>query len=130
MDQIADLLTRIRNVNVKRKEKTDVPFSKLKEEILKVLKDEGFILNYKPFHNDNKAGVLRVFLKYTADNEPVIHGLKRVSKPGNRVYSSHDSIPKVRGSFGISIVSTSEGVMTHMQAKKKKIGGEVLCQVW
>ncbi len=130
MDQIADLLTRIRNVNAKRKEKTDIPFSKLKEEILKVLKDEGFILNYKPFLNDSKGGVLRVFLKYTAKDEPVIHGLKRVSKPGNRVYSGHDGIPKVRGSFGISILSTSEGVMTNIQAKKKKIGGEVLCQVW
>ncbi|MBT3393159.1 MAG: 30S ribosomal protein S8 [Elusimicrobiaceae bacterium] len=130
MDQIADLLTRIRNVNAKKKEKTDIPFSKLKEEILRVLKDEGFILNYKAFHNDNKGGIIRVFLKYSAKNEPVIQGLKRVSKPGNRVYSAHDSIPKVRGSYGISILSTSEGVMTSSKAKKKKVGGEVLCQVW
>jgi len=130
MDVIADLLTRIRNANMKSKEKADVPFSKMKEEILKVLKQEGFISNYKLFHNDNKGGVIRVFLKYTDAGEKVIHGLSKVSKPGRRIYSAYDQIPKVRGAFGVSILSTSKGIMTDADAKEQKIGGEVLCQVW
>ena len=137
MDPIADFLTRIRNANMKKKEKVDIPFSKIKTEIARILKEEGYIANFKAVHNETKGGVVRtkggvvrVFLKYTPENECVIQGLKRVSKPGSRVYSAYDNIPKVRGAFGISILSTSKGLMTDAQAKAAKIGGEILCQVW
>ena len=130
MDPIADMLTRIRNAGLKSKEKVDIPFSRLKMELLKILKDEGYISNVKPVHGEGKRGVLRVFLKYTLEKENVLHGLKRVSRPGRRIYRPYTELPKVRGPFGISIVSTSSGIMTDADAKKKKVGGEVLCQVW
>ena len=130
MDPIADFLTRVRNANMKKKEKVDIPFSKIKTEIARILKEEGYIANFKAVHNETKGGVVRVFLKYTPENECVIQGLRRVSKPGSRVYSAYNNIPKVRGAFGISILSTSKGLMTDAQAKAAKIGGEVLCQVW
>ncbi|HUT85770.1 MAG TPA: 30S ribosomal protein S8 [Elusimicrobiales bacterium] len=130
MDPIADLLTRIRNAVMKNKERVDIPFSKLKSEIVKVLKEEGYIVNFKPVHVESKDGVIRVFLKYTDSKNSVISGLKRVSRPGKRIYRPYDEIPKVRGPFGISILSTSHGLMTDEQAKAKKVGGEVLCQVW
>jgi small subunit ribosomal protein S8 len=130
MDPIADFLTRVRNANMKFKGKVDVPYSRIKFEIAKVLKDEGYIGSCKPVHNESKRGVIRIFLKYTPEKERVIHGLKRVSKPGCRVYTSFDRIPKVRGPFGISILSTPAGIVTDTDAKRKKVGGEVLCQVW
>jgi small subunit ribosomal protein S8 len=130
MDVISDLLTRIRNASMKGKEKVDVPFSRVKSEIVRTLKEEGYIANFKPVHVESKSGVIRIFLKYTSDNTSVISGLKRVSKPGRRVYRSYGKIPKVQGPFGISILSTSRGIMTNVQAKSKKVGGEVLCQVW
>ena len=130
MDPIADFLTRIRNANMKKKEKVDIPFSKIKTEIARILKEEGYIANFNAVHNETQGGVVRVFLKYTPENECVIQGLKRVSKPGSRVYSAYNNIPKVRGAFGISILSTSKGLMTDAQAKAEKIGGELLCQVW
>ncbi len=130
MDPIADFLTRIRNANMKRKEKVDIPFSKIKTEIARVMKEEGYISNYKAIHNETKGGFVRVFLKYNDAETSVIQGLKRVSRPGRRVYSGHEDIPAVRGAFGTSILSTSKGIMTDEQAKKQKVGGEVLCQIW
>ncbi|WP_428897086.1 small subunit ribosomal protein S8 [Parelusimicrobium proximum] len=130
MDPIADFLTRIRNANMKKKEKVDIPFSKIKTEIARVLKEEGYISNFKNVHNETKGGVIRVFLKYTPENESVITGLKRVSKPGKRVYSSYEDVPKVRGAFGVTILSTSKGIMTDAKAKADKVGGELICQVW
>ena len=130
MDPIADFLTRIRNANMKKTESLDIPFSKIKTEIARVLKEEGYISNYKAIHNETKGGFVRVFLKYTDDNLSVIQGLKRVSRPGRRVYSSYTDIPSVRGAFGTSILSTSKGIMTDSKAKEEKVGGEVLCQIW
>jgi len=130
MDPIADFLTRIRNANMKKKERVDIPFSKIKTEIARVLKEEGFISNYKAIHNETKGGFIRVFLKYTDKNTSVIQGLKRVSRPGKRVYSSYDTIPTVRAAFGTSILSTSKGIMTDEKAKQEKVGGEILCQIW
>lgn len=130
MDPIADFLTRIRNANMKKKERVDIPFSKIKTEIARVLKEEGYISNYKAIHNETKGGFVRVFLKYTDDNLSFIQCLKRVSRPGRRVYSSYTDIPSVRGAFGTSILSTSKGIMTDSKAKEEKVGGEVLCQIW
>lgn len=115
---------------MKKKEKVDVPFSKIKTEIARVLKEEGYISNFKPVHNETKGGVIRIFLKYTPENESVIQGLRRISKSGQRVYSSYADIPKVRGAFGITILSTSKGIMSDSKAKESKLGGELLCQVW
>ena len=130
MDPISDLLNRIRNSNDRLKDRVDVPFSKLKLEIVRLLKEEGFIANFKSLYNDNKHGTIRVFLKYSPTKEPVIRGIKRVSKPGLRIYRSYQDIPRVRGGFAVTILSTSGGVMTNKQAKSKKLGGEILCQVW
>ncbi len=131
MDSIADLLTRIRNSNIRQHDRVDVPMSKMKLEVVRVLKDEGFIANYKSLYNgNNKRGTIRVFLKYSPTKECVIRGIKRVSKPGLRVYGSYKGIPRVRGGFAVTILSTSQGVMTDRQAKEKKVGGEILCQVW
>jgi len=131
MDPISDLLTRIRNSNVRQHDRVDVPMSKMKLEVIRVLKDEGFIANYKSLYNgNNKRGTIRVFLKYSATKECVIRGIKRVSKPGLRVYESYKNIPRVRGGFAVTILSTSQGIMTDRQAKEKKVGGEILCQVW
>ena len=105
--------------------------SKMKLEVVRVLKDEGFIANYKSLYNgNNKRGTIRVFLKYSPTKECVIRGIKRVSKPGLRVYGSYKDIPRVRGGFAVTILSTSQGVMADRQAKEKKVGGEILCQVW
>ncbi|MDD4004749.1 MAG: 30S ribosomal protein S8 [Elusimicrobiaceae bacterium] len=132
MDPIADLLTRVRNAAMKRKERVDIPFSKMKLEIVRVLKDEGYIANYKeiPAAEGKPRGTVRVFLKYSEGNDGLIGGLKRISRPGCRIYRSYLDIPKVRGPFGISILSTSKGVMSDADAKANKVGGEVLCQVW
>ncbi len=120
MDPIADFLTRIRNANMKKKERVDIPFSKIKTEIARVLKEEGYIANYKAIHNETKGGFVRVFLKYTDKNTSVIQGLKRVSRPGKRVYSSYENIPTVRGAFGTSILSTSKGIMTDEKSQNGK----------
>jgi len=130
MDPIADFLTRIRNASMKGKERVDIPFSKIKTEIARVMKEEGYIANYKAIHNETKGGFVRVFLKYSDGNNSVIQGIKRVSRPGKRVYSSYAEVPAVRGAFGTSILSTSKGIMTDSSAKEQKIGGEVLCQIW
>lgn len=130
MDPISDLLTRIRNSNVRQKDRVDVPMSKLKMEVVRVLKDEGFIANYKPIVAETKRPMLRVFLKYSPEKENVIRGIKRVSKPGLRVYRGCGEIPKGRTGFSVTILSTPKGVMTDRQAKESKLGGEILCQVW
>jgi len=128
-DPISDMFARIRNANAKLHEKVDVPSSKLKVEIAKVLKDEGYIANYKNIE-DHKQGVLRVYLKYTAEGKNVLQGLKRVSKPSLRVYRSYDEMPKTVGGLGVTIVSTSKGLLSDRQARKEKIGGEVIGYVW
>ncbi len=127
-DPIADYLARIRNAISAKHDKVDIPASRLKLEITKILKDEGFIQNFK-VQEDNKQGVIRIFLKYT-DGAPVITGLKQVSKPGRRIYSPKDAVPKVIGGLGVAIVSTSRGIMTGEQSQKTGIGGEVICEVW
>lgn len=128
-DPIADMLTRIRNANMARHEKVEVPASKSKKEIARILKDEGFVRDVE-FIDDNKQGIIRVFLKYGADNDPVISGLKRISKPGLRVYAKKNEVPRVLGGLGIAILSTSSGVLTDKQARQAQAGGEVLAYVW
>lgn len=128
-DPVADMLTRIRNANQKRKGKVDIPASKLKEKIVKVLKEEGYIANYK-FISDRKQGILRVYLKYTLKQERVIRGLRRVSRPGRRFYCGTDELPRVQRGLGVAIVSTSQGVMTAKRCREASLGGEVICYVW
>ena len=128
-DPIADLLTRIRNGMTARLERVDVPSSKLKVNIVRILRDEGYIKNYKVI-KDNKQGVLRIFLKYTDNNLPAIKGIQRVSRPGRRVYVGSDEIPPVLSGLGLGIISTSKGVMSDREARRQKIGGEILCSVW
>ena len=130
MDPIADLLTRIRNANSKMKDRVDIPYSNMKMEVVRILKEEGFIANYKSLYNEGRRGQIRVFLKYSPTKELVVRGIKRVSKPGLRIYRGYQEIPKVRGGFGVTILSTPQGVLTDRQAREKKVGGEVLCQVW
>ncbi|MET3291452.1 30S ribosomal protein S8 [Brevibacillus fluminis] len=128
-DPIADMLTRIRNANMVRMEKVEIPASTIKKEIARVLKEEGFIRDAE-FVEDNKQGIIRVFLKYGANNERVITGLKRISKPGLRVYAKNNEIPRVLGGLGLAIISTSAGLMTDKQARQTHVGGEVLAYVW
>ncbi|MGD9075344.1 MAG: 30S ribosomal protein S8 [Desulfobacteraceae bacterium] len=128
-DPIGDMLTRIRNALIASYDTVDIPRSKLKMSIAKVLKSEGFIKNYR-IMDEGTRGTIRVFLKYDENGVPVIGGLKRVSKPSRRFYTKSDKIPKVLGGLGVNILSTSKGVMTDREARKVGIGGEVLCAVW
>ena len=128
-DPIADMLTRIRNGIQARHDRVELPVSKLKVEIARILKSEGFISNYKVVE-DKVQGVLRLYLKYSPDGEPVIHGIERISRPGRRVYRNKQEIPSVLGGLGLAIVSTSRGVLAGHEAVKNGVGGEVLCQVW
>jgi small subunit ribosomal protein S8 len=128
-DPIADMLTRIRNGIIASFDTVDIPNSKQKISIAKILKAEGFIKNYKVIP-DRRQGILRVFLKFDEGGESVIGGLKRVSKPSCRIYTRSDSIPQVRNGYGISILSTSKGLLTDRQARKLGVGGEILCSVW
>jgi len=128
-DPIANMLTIIRNGIMSNKIKVDVPFSKLSQEVLGILKREKFIKDFK-FIEDKKQGLLRVYLKYTQSGASAIQGLKRISRPGLRRYVKKDRIPRVLGGLGIAILSTSRGVVTNMQAKEMQAGGEVLCYVW
>ncbi|UTM17998.1 30S ribosomal protein S8 [Bacillus paranthracis] len=128
-DPIADMLTRIRNANMVRHEKLEVPASKIKKEIAELLKREGFIRDVE-YIEDNQQGILRIFLKYGANNERVITGLKRISKPGLRVYAKADEVPRVLNGLGIALVSTSKGVMTDKDARQLQTGGEVVAYVW
>jgi len=128
-DPIADMLTRIRNGQTAKFEQVDVPSSRIKLEIARILKAEGYIKNFKLVPGGKKEQ-LRIFLKYDEQNKPAILGLERVSKPGWRVYLSADEIPQVKAGLGILILTTSKGLLTDKQAKKMKVGGEVICQVW
>ena len=128
-DPIADMLVQIKNASSKFKEKADIPASNIKEEIAKILKEEGYISNYKRL-DDKKQGVLRVFLKYTPNKQPMITDIKRVSKSSMRVYKKTDKLPRVLKGIGISIISTSRGLMTDEKAREEHVGGEVICNVW
>lgn len=128
-DPVADFLTRIRNAMRARHQKLDVPASKLKSEIARILKEEGYIANYKPTE-ENGMKVIRVYLKYTANNESIIRDLKRISRPGCRVYQGKDDIRRVQNGLGIAILTTPKGVMTGRQARREGVGGELLCEVW
>ena len=128
-DPIADMLTRIRNANMVRHEKLEVPASNLKKEIAEILKREGFVRDVE-YVEDNKQGIIRIFLKYGQNNERVITGLKRISKPGLRVYAKTNEVPKVLNGLGIALVSTSNGLLTDKEARAKQVGGEILAYVW
>jgi small subunit ribosomal protein S8 len=128
-DPLADFLTRIRNAGMVRYETVDVPMSNLKVDVAKVLREEGYINDYKIIE-DSKQGILRIELKYGPNDELVISGIRRVSKPGLRQYVKADDIPKVLSGLGISILSTSKGVMTDREARRLRVGGEILCEAW
>jgi small subunit ribosomal protein S8 len=128
-DPIADLLTRIRNGNLAKLQKVDIPSSNMKVSLANVLRAEGFIKNYKVIA-DQKQGILRVYLKYIDEKDSVLNEIKRVSKPGGRRYVKHDEIPKVKSGMGIAILSTSKGVITDKTAREAGVGGELICTVW
>ncbi|EFQ24047.1 30S ribosomal protein S8 [Aminomonas paucivorans] len=130
-DPIADMLTRIRNANTVYHEMVDMPLSKMKVEVARILKDEGYIRNYKTITDAKKpVPVLRLFMNYGPNRERVIQGIRRISKPGRRVFVGTEELPKVMGGLGIALVSTSHGMMTDAQARKQGLGGEVVCFVW
>ena len=128
-DPVADMLTKVRNAAMARHEKVDVPSSKLKLEIVKIMKTEGYIKNFKKVQEDGK-NILRVFLKYDDENNSVIHGVKKISTPGRRVYSGYKELPRVFNGYGTLIVSTSSGVTTGKKASEKMVGGELICTIW
>ena len=128
-DPIADMLTRIWNANVVKHETVDVPASNMKKELSRILLEEGFIRGYDVIE-DGKQGIIRIQLKYGQTGERVISGLKRISKPGMRVYADKHEVPRVLNGLGISIISTSKGILTDKQARKENVGGEVICYVW
>ena len=128
-DPIADFLTRIRNANMQRHEKVEISASKVKVSIAEILLEEGFIKNYD-VTEDGKQGIVTVTLKYGPEREHVISGLKRISKPGLKVYCKKDNVPRVLGGLGVAVISTSHGIMTDRQARKDGLGGEVLCYIW
>jgi small subunit ribosomal protein S8 len=128
-DPVADLLTRIRNANMVKLQKVDIPSSNLKVSIANVLKQEGFIKNYKVI-SDNLQGILRIYLKYIDEKDSVINEIKRVSKPGGRVYVTSEDIPVIKSGLGVAVLSTSKGVITDNAARKAGVGGELLCTIW
>lgn len=128
-DPIADMLSRIRNANSARHKSVDIPCSNIKKEIAQILLDEGYIKGFDVVEDD-KQGMIKVDLKYSEDGEKVISGLKRISKPGLRVYVKCEDVPKVLGGLGIAIISTSKGIITDKKARQDKVGGEVICYVW
>lgn len=128
-DSLADMLTRIRNAGKAGFDKVDIPASRMKISLARIFKEEGYIKNYKVI-KDNRQGVLRVYLKVDDHNQPMIQGLRRVSRPGRRVYAGHEELPQVQGGLGVAVISTSRGVMSDRQARKLKVGGEVLCEIW
>jgi len=128
-DPIADMLTRLRNGSKAGKKWVDIPASKLKKELARILAEEHFIEKYHVV-DDNRSGEIRVFLRYDKDDRPTISGLKRISKPGLRTYISSDKLPRVQNGLGIAVVSTSGGLMTDRDARKKGVGGEIICYVW
>jgi len=128
-DPLSDLFTRLRNGMRAGHDRVDVPSSRLKEAVLKVLEQEGFISSFRKVQEENRP-VLRVGLKYDHEGEPIVSGLERVSRPGRRIYAKADAIPQVLGGLGVSIVSTSQGIVTDKMARQARLGGEVLCNVW
>ncbi len=128
-DPIADILTRIRNATMIKKKEIDIPSSHMKVEIARIMKDEGYIKNFRVI-DDKLQGILKVYIKYTKNNVSVISGLKKISKPGCRIYCKRGSIPKVLGGLGIVIISTSQGILTGRRCEELGIGGEVLCHIW
>jgi small subunit ribosomal protein S8 len=128
-DPIADFLTRIRNAGMVYHDKVEIPGSNIKKALAELMKQEGFIKDYEVIE-DNKQGVIRVYLKYGPNRERVITGLKRISRPGLRVYAKKDQIPKVLGGLGVAVISTSKGIMPDRQARKEGLGGEVICYIW
>jgi small subunit ribosomal protein S8 len=128
-DPVADMLTKVRNAAMARHEKVDIPASKLKLEIVKILKTEGYIKNFKKVSQDG-SNCIRVFLKYDEKNTPIIHGIEKVSTPGRRVYAGYKDLPRVYNGYGTVIVSTSLGVTTGKKAQEKQVGGELICTVW
>lgn len=128
-DPVSDLLARIRNAIHARHPKLDVPASRLKLEIARILKEEGYVVNFKATEEEGRK-VLRIYLKYGNDNAAAISNLQRISRPGCRVYVGHDEIPRVLGGLGINILTTPKGVMTGRQARREGVGGEILCEVW
>ena len=128
-DPIADMLTRVRNANMAEKKIVSLPHSKIKSEVARLLKQEGFISDFSLEDNNGKS-ILNLFLKYTLEREPVIQGLRRISKPSCRRYANAEEVPRVLGGIGIAILSTSSGLMTDSEAREKNIGGEILCYIW
>ncbi|MGI6433813.1 MAG: 30S ribosomal protein S8 [Syntrophomonadaceae bacterium] len=128
-DPVADFLTRIRNGNMVMHETVEIPSSKTKVGIAAIMKEEGYIKDYE-YIKDGKQGIIRIYLKYGPNKEKVITGIKRISKPGLRVYVKKDEVPKVLGGLGTAVISTSQGLMSDKQARKMGIGGEVLCYIW
>ena len=128
-DPVSDLLARLRNALSARHEKADIPSSRFKVELARILKDEGYIKNFKVM-DDRGGSLLRLYLKYDDTGNPVIHGLARSSKPGRRLYARKNELPEVLGGLGVAIVSTSQGLLTGHDAKKRGVGGEVVCTVW
>ena len=128
-DPVADLLTRVRNANMVNHEKVEIPASKVKKAIADIFKTEGYIKDCE-FIDDGKQGIIRIYLKYGTNKEKVISGLKRISKPGLRVYAKKDEIPRVLGGLGTAVISTSKGIMTDKDARKQGLGGEVICYIW
>ncbi|HSO71907.1 MAG TPA: 30S ribosomal protein S8 [Thermodesulfobacteriota bacterium] len=128
-DPVADMLTRVRNASGAKFAKVDIPSSKLKVQIARIFKDEGYIKNFKVI-KDNRQGILRIYLRYDEKNRGVIQRLVRVSRPSRRVYSGNDAIPKVLNGLGISILSTSKGILTDREARKQGVGGEIMCSLW
>jgi small subunit ribosomal protein S8 len=128
-DPISDMLTRLRNATTVRHDRTDVPASKMKLEIAKILKQEGFIRTFKMLE-EGPQGLIRIYLKYAEDGEPAIHGVERVSRPGRRVYRGVEELPQVRAGLGVAVISTNRGVLTDEQARSLRVGGEVLCEIW
>ncbi len=128
-DPIADMLTRIRNANTVNHDRVDIPGSKIKKAIAQILKDEGYIREFEWVSNEHQ-GLIRVYIKYGPQKAKVISGLRRISKPGLRVYAGKDEVPRVLGGLGVAILSTSKGIMTDRQARTEGVGGEVLCYIW
>jgi small subunit ribosomal protein S8 len=128
-DPVADMLTKIRNANREKFDRVDVLTSRLKLEVVKILKNEGFIKNFKKLSQDSR-NVIRIFLKYDNTMDPVIHGIQKISKPGRRIYSGYKRLPRVLNGYGTLIISTSTGVTTGKKAAEKKVGGELICTVW
>ncbi len=129
-DPISDMLTRVRNSCIAKKDNVNIPYSKLKMEIARVLSEEGYIRSYETGKDEGPGGIIKIYLKYSNDKKCSISGLKRISKPGLRVYAQKDEIPQVLGGLGTVILSTSKGVLTGANAKKQQVGGEVICYIW